>query len=145
MSSPEEMMLPLAPLAGRWSTHGEVYAASDAPAASFTATDSYEWEAGGRLLLHRWDARMPEGRSRGLEVIGRAAAAGEWFVHVYDDQGGQEEMRARMEDGRWMLTGDATRFSGRFSADGSLLRGEWELREEDSWRPWMWVELTRLG
>ena len=139
------MMHPLAPLVGRWSTRGEVYATADAPASPFAATDSYELEAGERLLLHRWDAQMPQGRSRGIEVIGRTEAATDWFVHVYDDQGGQEEMRARMEDDRWILTGETSRFSGRFSSDGRRMRGEWELREEDRWRPWMWVELTRLA
>lgn len=143
MDAHQIRMQALAPLVGRWSTQGEIFATESTPAEPFTAIDSYEWEAGDQLLLHRWDADMPTGRSRGIEVIGPDPSAGDWFVHAYDDQGGKEEMRARLDDDRWLLTGAATRFSGRFSPDRSLIRGEWELRQGDAWQPWMWVELTR--
>jgi uncharacterized protein (TIGR02246 family) len=38
------------------------------------------------------------------------------------------------------------RFTGTFSADGEVIRGHWEQRDDDSgWQPWMDITLTRQG
>jgi hypothetical protein len=42
------------------------------------------------------------------------------------------------------MRGEATRFAGRFSADGNTITGHWELRDDGSrWRPWMDITLTK--
>jgi uncharacterized lipoprotein YmbA len=44
----------------------------------------------------------------------------------------------------WRMQSETTRFKGRFSEDGSVITGHWELQENGGdWQPWMEITLTR--
>lgn len=130
----------LEPFVGEWRTSGTMAATG----AAFHALDSYEWVAGGRFLLHRWDAAMPDGRNEGVELIGWDAEGEAYRLHSFDSSGAVTVMRAECSDGEWTFTGDTLRFTGRFGGEGRTLAGRWELREPDGgWTPLMDVKLRR--
>jgi hypothetical protein len=136
---------PLQQFVGVWQTEGTMLPASGRGGEHFTAVDSYELVPGGYFLLHHWDARMPDGRTRGIEVMGRAAETNGFFLHSYDDVGNAGVMSASNEGGRWTFDGESMRFRGSFSEDGDLFSGTWEFRPDaaGSWQPWMTVRLRR--
>ncbi len=131
----------LAVFAGEWRTTGTVLPTG----AAFSAVDTYEWVAGGRFLLHRWDAQMAEGRSEGVEIIGYDAGGGDFAMHAFEGSGAVTTMRAVCDRGEWRFLGDALRFTGRFDGDGRTLSGQWEARDADgAWAPLMQVRLSRV-
>lgn len=131
---------------GTWRTEGEIRASSSGPAARFHATDVYEWLPGGFFLVHRWDAHMPDGETKGIEIIGYDGASRTYLMHFFDNQGNTGIMRGSVESGIWRFTGETLRFTGGFQDDGNTLVGVWEQRsgEGSDWRPWMDVKLTKV-
>ena len=130
---------------GTWRTEGEVRATRSSPLAPFRAVDVYEWLPGGFFLVHRWDAKMPEGDSSGIEILGFDTTSRTYFIHSFDNQGNLGVMEGIREGDRWTFTGEALRFRGEFGEGGSALTGMWEQRSPDglTWVPWMDVRLTR--
>jgi hypothetical protein len=64
--------------------------------------------------------------------------------------GGQDRCGGYLREEReglvWRMRSKTTRFTGRFSEDGSVITGHWELLGESGDRqPWMDISLTRQG
>ena len=135
----------LDPFVGTWRTEGEVLATSSSPAATFRATDIYEWLAGGFFLIHRFDAQMPDGETKGIEIIGFDDASGTYPMTSFDNHGSVSVMHAKNDGDRWTFSGEAVRFTGGFQDEGKTFAGVWERRADGGgeWLPWMRVVLTR--
>jgi hypothetical protein len=112
----------------------------------FRATDVYEWLAGGFFLIHRWHAQLPDGDSKGIEIIGYDTASGRYRMHSFDHQGNVGVMIASLDGDTWTFSSETVRFTGGFR-DGKTFAGLWERRSNGAaeWSPWMKVELTRIG
>jgi hypothetical protein len=138
---------PFQPFVGEWDTEGTMLPASRKSGEHFHATDSYELLPGGHFLVHRWDAHMPEGRTRGIEIFGRDKHGDDFFMHSYDDLGNTGVMTASVDDEGWTFLGESMRFHGGFSEAGDLFSGIWEFRQdpEKAWVPWMSVTLKKRG
>lgn len=132
---------------GIWKTEGEIRASASGPAARFRATDTYEWLPGGFFLVHRFEAQMPDGETQGIEIIGYDAERKTYPMHSFDSQGNASVMQASVEDGTWIFTGEALRFTGSFQDGGNTITGLWEQRSDDGgqWLPWLDVKLTKAG
>jgi hypothetical protein len=137
----------LQPFVGTWKTEGEIKDGAPGKPTRFTATDIYEWLPGGHFLLHRFDADMPDGKVRGIEVIGYNRKSGSYPMRSYDNTGNASLMQARVEKGDWTFLGDSIRFTGRFRAGGQVFAGLWEYcpNEDGAWRPLMDVNLRKIG
>jgi Protein of unknown function (DUF1579) len=129
---------------GRWETAGEVRATAEAPAFRFTATDTYEWMAGGFFLLHHVDAAMGDTHLRALEIVRYDAETDTYPMQSYDSQGGVATHTGVLDGRAWRIVGETERFAGEFDGDGRVLRGTWERSEDgEAWEPWMDITLTR--
>lgn len=137
----------LEPFLGCWNTEGEMIAGPSASSVGFNATDTYEWQAGGRFLLHRFDADMPDGKVRGIEVIGYDPERESYTMRSFDSSGSVSVMQAKADGDAWTFIGETLRFSGGFRDNGTTFAGLWEIRAEDgsAWRPLMNVRLRKSG
>jgi hypothetical protein len=135
----------LDPFVGVWNTEGEIRGDPSQPASRFRAADIYEWLAGGYFLLHRFEAAMPDGKVKGIEIIGHNKEDDCYPMHSFDNFGNAGVMQARIRDGIWTFAGESMRFSGGFRNNGLIFAGSWELRSDDGsdWRPWMDVTLMK--
>jgi len=131
---------------GVWDTEGTMNAGPSGQSVKFKATDTYEWLPGGHFLLHRFDADMPNGNVKGIEVIGYNQENKSYLVHSFDSVGNASVMQARIEKDTWTFIGENIRFTGGFSDKGKIFSGLWELRsgEGSSWQPWMDVRLRKV-
>jgi Protein of unknown function (DUF1579) len=134
-------------LVGTWRTQGWTRERGDRPAVEIEATDSYGWLSGGFALLHTVDARVGDQKVEGAEIIGYDPARAS-YVTQYFGSDGPARYEATLEEESeglvWTMRGEATRFAGRFSADGNTITGRWELLDDGSrWRPWMDITLTK--
>lgn len=135
----------LTPFVGLWNTEGKMMSSPSGQPARFKATDTYEWLPGGYFLIHRFDADMPDGNIKGIEIIGYNEEGKSFPVYSFDSTGRSSVMQARVEKDIWTFTGESIRFTGGFRHDGKAFAGIWELRSDDgaSWRPWMEVALSK--
>lgn len=138
-------LVPLNAFIGVWDTEGEINTGSSGQAVSFRARDTYEWLSGGHFLLHWFDADMPEGTVRGIEVIGYSHE-NTFHMHSFDSLGNANVMTARVENDTWTFTGESMRFTGSFQEDGMVFAGLWEMRsgDESTWKPWMNIRLRKV-
>jgi hypothetical protein len=137
----------LSVLVGRWRTEGWTEATAEAPATKIEAVDTYEWLPGRYSVLHRVDARVGDERVKGAEIIGWDPGRNA-FVTQYFGSDGPSAYEAGLaeEDGAlvWSMHSRSDRFMGTFSHDRNRLTGGWDrLDEEERWRPWMEVSLTK--
>ena len=130
---------------GSWTTSGDIKDPDAAESTPFTARDTYQWMPGGHFLLHHFDADMPAGRIRGIEIIGFDPATGTYPAFSFDSTGETSVLHARLEDESWIFEGEGVRFTGVFDAEGTTLGGTWERRSasDGRWNPWMSVTLHR--
>lgn len=131
---------------GSWRTSGEVLT-PEAHSAPFRARDTYEWLDGRFFLLHRWDAEMPDGVTKGIEVIGYDPSRRTYFMQSYDSRGNVGSMQASVTGATWTFWAEGVRFAGGFRDEGMTFAGVWERRAEDGsgWSQWMKIRLTREG
>jgi hypothetical protein len=136
-----------APFVGVWETQGEMRVGPSGQSMKFTASDSYEWIAGGHFLLHRFVADMPDGRNEGIEVIGHDRNNNSYPMRSFDSSGNSSLMQAQLENDTWTFVGETTRFTGGFRDNGKIFAGLWEMREGENkgWQPWMDVTLRKAG
>ena len=130
---------------GSWETKGIMQAIATDEQVSFTAAESYNWEAGGQILLHRFNADMPYGKVQGLEIIGYDVSNLCYFIRSYDNSGVEILMGALNDGSTWYFKGDNLRFKGTFSDDAKIFQGEWDVidLENGEWRQLMIVELCK--
>ena len=131
-------------LVGTWTITGEVKDASGLVIAQLKAVDTYEWLPGGFFLLHRWDARVGDDESIGIEIIGYDPSSQTYSTYSFDNHGNFLTYRAALHEKVWKVQGKTERFAGRFSGDAKTLTGTWEkLGSDSTWVPWMDVTLTK--
>jgi hypothetical protein len=135
-------------LIGRWKTEGQINDASGAPPDQIDAIDTYERLPGG-ALLHLVDARVGEQKVEGAELIGHEPDRNAYATQSFGTDGLTAYEASLTEEGEgltWRMQSKTTRFTGRFSEDGNVITGRWELQgERGDWRPWMDITLTKQG
>ena len=138
--------VPLDVFVGSWKTEGEVIGVAEGSSLKFTATDTYEWLPGGYFLFHRFDADMPDGNVKGIEVIGYSTESQTFFLYSFDNLGNTTLLQGKIDDERWTFIGESIRFTGSFSENGRTLSGLWEIRSSEGavWQPWMNVTLRKI-
>jgi Protein of unknown function (DUF1579) len=133
-------------LIGRWKTEGQTIDASGAPPDKIVAIDTYERLPGG-ALLHLVDARVGDQKVEGAELIGHDADRDTYVTQSFGTDGLTAYEASLTEEGEgltWRMRSKATRFTGRFSEDGNVITGNWELQDDNGdWQPWMDIRLTR--
>lgn len=142
--TPAPALQALAIFVGRWSTTGDVKDAAGLVVAQLRAVDTYEWLPGGFFLLHRWDARIGDDESQGIEIIGYDTQRQTYSTHSFDSQGNRLTYQATLQDKVWKVWSKSERFVGRFSGDTKTLTGAWERCSDSStWVRWMDVKLCK--
>jgi hypothetical protein len=133
MSSASDTLGALAPFLGDW----KLLAGFDgAPPADIGARVSFEWLAGERFLIERWQVPIPEAPD-GIAIIGGdPEREGDYLQHYFDSRGVARVYRMSFADGVWSLWRDtpdlspldfSQRFTGTFDDDGTTITGRWEI------------------
>jgi hypothetical protein len=136
MTNPEELAA-LEPLVGRWRMiPGFVPDPADAPHAITT----FEWLAGKRFLIQRWEVDHPEAPD-GIAIIGANPSNSAYLQHYFDSRGVTRHYTMSLADDVWALERIAEspdfsqRFTGQFSDDRRSIVGAWEISHDNgaSW------------
>jgi Protein of unknown function (DUF1579) len=133
-------------LVGRWKTEGQTTDASKVSADQIDAIDTYERLPGG-ALLHLVDARVGDQKVEGAEIIGHDPDRNVYATQYFGSEGPtayEASLTQESEGLIWRMQSKTTRFTGRFSEDGNVITGHWELQgDSGDWQPWMDITLTR--
>jgi hypothetical protein len=131
-------------LVGRWKTEGQTTGASGAD--QIDAIDTYERLPGG-ALLHLVDAQVGDQNVEGAELIGHDPDRNTYATQSFGTDGStayEASLTEESEGLTWRMQSKTTRFTGRFSEDGNVITGHWELRADSGdWQPWMDITLTK--
>ena len=117
-------------LVGEWGIGGP-------PPAEPLGRVAFEWMAGRRFLVQRWESEPPEFPD-GLAVIGAAESGDGYLQHYFDSRGVARRYEMSLRDGVWKLwrTAEAPdfsqRFTGRLSDDGNTIDAKWEICHDGS-------------
>ena len=133
MSSADGTLDALAPFLGEW----KLLAGFDGTEpADIGARVSFEWLAGERFLIERWEVPIPEAPD-GIAIIGGDPdRQDDYLQHYFDSRGVARVYRMRFGDGVWSLLRDtpdhspldfSQRFTGTFDDDGTTITGRWEI------------------
>jgi hypothetical protein len=122
-------------LLGEWSTEARFPGLSPG---DVRGRVSFEWMAGERFLIQRWEVPIPEAPD-GLAIIGHDEGRGTLLQHYFDSRGVARVYEMTLGGGVWTLTRTtpdfsplsfAQRFVGRFSDDGMRIEGRWEIAHD---------------
>jgi hypothetical protein len=134
--------------AGEWTVRADL---ADAPAGRTV----FEWALGRQYLLQRSASPGP-GVPESLAIVARGAAAGSYVQHYFDSRGVVRIYRMELRGRQWTLLRTAAdfssldfsqRFQGEFSADRSVIEGQWEMSRDDgvTWSTDFGLTYTRLS
>lgn len=142
MTSSGEPLEALEPLVGEWSMVPELrdisseLATAAAQVRDAGAPVSFEWLAGRRFLIQRWEVPVPEAPD-GIAIIGAdPEREGGYRQHYFDSRGVARVYRMSFEDQVWKLWREqpdlspldfSQRFTGTLSDDGKTIDGAWEI------------------
>ena len=130
---------------GTWSTEGETYASTDAPAVKVTGVDTYEWMAGKFFLVHHANGHMGDEELNAIEFISYDPSSQTYTCHSFDHRGNADLFQATLRDHTWTIEGKSSRFTGIFASTGNTLTGQWEQSSDGvNWLPWMDIKLTKV-
>jgi hypothetical protein len=117
-------------LIGRWKTEGQTIDASGA------RPDQ---------IRGRGPRRRP--RARLAELIGHDRDRNTYATQYFGTDGltaYEASLTEESEGLTWRMQSQTTGFTGRFSEDGNVITGHWELQDESGdWQPWMDITLTK--
>ncbi len=120
--------------------------AADAPRARTT----FEWLAGRRFLIQRWEVDHP-GAPDGIAIIGVDPGTGALRQHYFDSRGVARVYEMTFSDKVWTLERLAAapdfsqRFSGTLDDDGNTIAGVWQhLSDGADWQDDFALTYTRL-
>jgi len=131
---------------GKWITEGHTVASDGAPSVKITASDVYEWVAGGFFVLHTAYGRIGDVAVGGVEIIGYDAEKKVYRTHFFDSQGNVTREELSESDGRWLWRGPKVRCTGRFSQDGRQITALHERSDDGvAWTPSMEITITKTG
>ncbi len=130
---------------GTWSTEGETYATTDAPAVKVTGLDTYEWMPGKFFLVHHANGHIGEEELEQIEFIGYDPSSQMYTCHNFDSRGNSDLFQANLRDHTWTIEGKSSRFTGVFATTGNTLTGQWQQSSDGvNWLPWMDIKLTKV-
>jgi hypothetical protein len=107
------------------------------PADAPRALTTFEWLAGRRFLIQRWEVEHPDAPD-GIAVIGFDDANMIYRQHYFDSRGVARVYDMTFTDRTWTLQRLAAppdfsqRFIGRFSEDGNSIVGSWDSSSDGS-------------
>ena len=123
----------LAVFVGEWSVAAKF---KDLPPADKGARVVFEWMAGRRFLIQRWEVPAPHAPD-GIAIIGAdPESEGNFLQHYFDSRGVARVYKMSVSDRSWKLRRDtpdfsplafAQRYTGRFGNDGKMITGSWEI------------------
>ena len=125
---------PLAAFLGEWEM--EVSFPGVSPMGG--ARTRFEWLPGELILVQRWEIPLPEAPD-GLAVYAYDELRDTLLQHYFDSRGVVRLYEMSLEDGVWRLERTAEdyspldfsqRFTGRFSEDGRMIEGAWEIAHD---------------
>jgi hypothetical protein len=133
---------------GEWSVRVHL---ADVPAGRTV----FEWALGGQFLQQRSPSPQPDFPET-LAIVAPGAAAGSYVQHYFDSRGVARIYRMELRGHRWTLLRTETdfsplafwqRFRGEFSADGSVIEGQWEMSPDGgaTWNADFAMTFTRAG
>ncbi len=129
---------------GKWINQGETVATPETPAVKITASDVYEWAAGGFFVMHPAYGRIGDVSVGGVEIIGYDVSAGTYKSYFFDSQGNFNVEDITIEGNTWIWQGKATRCTAVFSNDGKTQTAHHErLNADSTWVPSMNVTLHK--
>jgi hypothetical protein len=134
--------------AGEWNVQA---ALADVPAGRTV----FEWALGGQYLIQRSASPGP-GVPESLAIVARGEDEGSDVQHYFDSRGVVRIYRMELSGRRWTLLRTeadfspltfAQRFQGEFSADGSVIEGQWEMSRDGgvTWSTDFGMTYTRLS
>ena len=124
----------LEPFVGEWTMHVAFPGAPPAEGGRVV----FEWMAGARFLIERWEVPVPEAPD-GIAIIGFHDDRDIFIQHYFDSRGVARVYAMSLEDGVWKLWRDtpdfspldfAQRYTGSFSQDGTTIAGRWEIAHD---------------
>jgi hypothetical protein len=139
----------LEPLIGHWHmTPSFAPDADDAP----HATTTFEWLAGSRSLIQRWEVDHPDAPD-GIAIIGLDPVKDIYVQHYFDSRGVERVYEMSLSAGAWTLQRIAEppdfspRFRGSLSDGGDSIIGSWESSTDQgaSWSSDFDLTYTRAG
>jgi hypothetical protein len=98
----------------------------------------FEWMAGDKFLIERWEVPMPEAPD-GVAIIGFDEGRQTFLQHYFDSRGVARVYEMTLGGGVWTLSRTAPdfsplsfsqRFTGSFSDDGMRIDGRWEKMDD---------------
>jgi hypothetical protein len=132
---------------GRWRRSSAIGRCSppfeEGPAPDIGAHVRFDWLAGERFLIQRWEVPIPEAPD-GIAIIGAdLESEGAYLQHYFDSRGVARVYKMNLEDGVWKLWRNepdfspldfSQRFRGTFSPDGKTIAGRWEIcHDGETW------------
>jgi len=146
----------LEPLIGEWRMTA-VFPAASGMTTSEPAGEArvvFEWLSGRRFVVQRWTVPHPAAPD-GIAIIGFDPHMGTYMQHYFDSRGVARLYGMGFADGVWQLWRTSPdfsaldfsqRYTGRFSDDGSSIRGNWEISRDGSiWEHDFELTYTRCG
>jgi hypothetical protein len=111
------------------------------PADAPRASTNFEWLAGKRFLVQRWEVDHPDAPD-GIAIIGMDDAGAGYLQRYFDSRGIARVYEMTFAGNVWTLERHADapdfsqRFTGTFSDDGNTIAGRWESSADGSnWQP----------
>jgi len=143
----------LAKLVGEWSMRPEF---PNLPPVEADARVRFEWMAGERFLVQRWEIPSVPEAPDGIAIIGPdPEREGGFLQHYFDTRGVARVYRMSLEDGVWTLWREAPdfspldfkqRYTGMMSADGASITGAWEIcHDGETWEKDFDLTYARVG
>jgi len=106
----------------------------NAPPSDVRGRAVFEWMAGERFLIQRWEVPFPEAPD-GVAIIGFDEGRDTLLQHYFDSRGVARVYEMSFDHGVWKLFRNSAdfsplpfwqRFEGTFSEDGRTVEGRWE-------------------
>ena len=126
----------LEPLIGEWQMQAVFPSSSpiETSEAQGAARTVFEWLPERRLVVQRWEVPHPAAPD-GIAIIGFDPRRDTYLQHYFDSRGIARLYEMGFAEGVWTLSRTeadfsplefSQRYTGRFSDDGSTIRGSWE-------------------
>jgi hypothetical protein len=115
----------------------------------------FERALGGTFLSQRWEIAVPEAPD-GLAIVGFDPRTGTYIQHYFDSRGVARLYTMEFEAGVWTLFRGSEdfsphdfsqRYTGRFSDDGQVIEGRWEISHDtgSTWETDFDLSYRRIG
>jgi hypothetical protein len=111
-----------------------------APPSDLRGHVAFEWMAGERFVIQRWEVPLPEAPD-GVAIIGFDEGRGTLLQHYFDSRGVARLYEMSFDGAVWTLFRNSAdfsplpfwqRFTGTFSEDGGRIDGRWETSSDGS-------------